>query len=182
MKTRAFRAGAVASLTISIAIGVIWGRSIFRKDHVGFVATHWTASVTSADGCVRIGYGTSPIPASSEGWRFSSEPVTIADARLNEFGQQKDVFVLRSGGTARIYQWWIPWWLGMVITASVPLVYAVKQRVESRRQARAACAVCGYDLRATPKQCPECGNVADAGRPPHNQPLEPDAEDRAAQG
>jgi hypothetical protein len=47
--------------------------------------------------------------------------------------------------------------LTLLGAASAWLVYAIRHR---RRPFRAGhCAACGYDLRATPDRCPECGTV-----------------------
>jgi hypothetical protein len=56
----------------------------------------------------------------------------------------------------------VPFWFVILISAPVPCVWLARwarQRQRSRRRKRGGCEQCGYDLRATPGRCPECGRV-----------------------
>jgi len=52
----------------------------------------------------------------------------------------------------------LPGWLISLITVIPPLLWLRRWRIY-RRNRPGFCTVCGYDLRATPDRCPECGNV-----------------------
>jgi hypothetical protein len=54
---------------------------------------------------------------------------------------------------------WIPYWLLAAATACLPLTRMIAHRRRARRAALNACPTCGYDLRATPDRCPECGTL-----------------------
>jgi hypothetical protein len=53
----------------------------------------------------------------------------------------------------------LPMWLPTALTAILPALWlAVRPaRMRRRRSERGLCANCGYDLRASPGRCPECG-------------------------
>jgi hypothetical protein len=54
----------------------------------------------------------------------------------------------------------IPYWFLVVLTAApIGAWVATKCRKRLRRHRRGLCATCGYDLRATPERCPECGAI-----------------------
>jgi hypothetical protein len=65
----------------------------------------------------------------------------------------------RSGLRERTRSAVFPTWVPAGIFAIAPVV--AWRRWIRRRRARASgcCPTCGYDLRATPERCPECGTV-----------------------
>jgi rubrerythrin len=54
----------------------------------------------------------------------------------------------------------VSYWLLCAVTAVLPLQQAHAWRRVRLRTKRCLCPQCGYDLRATPERCPECGAVA----------------------
>ena len=64
----------------------------------------------------------------------------------------------------------IPHWLVTLLLAVLPALY-LGAAILSRSHRAGLCPKCGYDLRATPDRCPECGALP----PPHNRPTQPTA-------
>jgi hypothetical protein len=64
-----------------------------------------------------------------------------------------------------------PFWLILAPVSAIPLLAALRKIRARWRAARFRCRYCGYDLRASPDRCPECGRPAStAATPPSPLP------------
>lgn len=83
-----------------------------------------------------------PNPPASSTWQPVDGPMEQAPSDIN--------LMLALG---------IPHWL-LVLTFALPLaIWTIRFERRRRRRVAGLCHVCGYDLRATPERCPECGAV-----------------------
>jgi hypothetical protein len=68
---------------------------------------------------------------------------------------------VRVGNTAVIFEPYtrmilVPWWFLLLLFSIAPCRALWRRRT---RRTKYGCATCGYDLRATPERCPECGTA-----------------------
>jgi hypothetical protein len=55
----------------------------------------------------------------------------------------------------------VPGWFATTLSGVLPAIWVVKWRRRRPRWGSGLCKGCGYDLRATPLRCPECGRVVE---------------------
>jgi hypothetical protein len=61
-------------------------------------------------------------------------------------------------------EWRSSWGTVVTVTGLLPSAWLLDRFRRARRDERGQCRSCGYDLRATPGRCPECGTVPGATR------------------
>ena len=64
----------------------------------------------------------------------------------------------------RDYSFTVPYWLLLAAAILLPGFALLSAWRRSHRLKLGLCLACGYDLRATPDRCPECGTVARGGQ------------------
>jgi hypothetical protein len=101
------------------------------------------------------GYSTSPVNASeSWGWECGG---TDDGWRFLGMQYMHDLTVL--SGRRQYYVIFVPFWMLMVPASALPIARATKWHFGRRtwRMEHRLCLHCGYDMRASPERCPECG-------------------------
>jgi hypothetical protein len=112
------------------------------------------------NGFIRITYQRGPgmvarIGARTDRWEFGCPPQ--AKEILWEWWLRPRYFSRNGIPNFRVQHVFVPIWF-LAFVSGIPWA---SQRIWKRLHYRAAgsCHVCGYDLRATPDRCPECGAV-----------------------
>ena len=76
------------------------------------------------------------------------------------FGTQSTSIAVNSGKVINRRHTTIPFWPIAWFFAMPPAIAWQRYRLRRRRQRGGLCLGCGYDLRASPGRCPECGAAA----------------------
>jgi hypothetical protein len=64
------------------------------------------------------------------------------------------------GNYSRVVIVGVPYWAIALVSVILPTIKFRRWGRARRHRRTGACPVCGYDLRATPDRCPECGHIA----------------------
>jgi hypothetical protein len=90
-------------------------------------------------------------------------PIGVPHFGPPPFWERFGIFVNRYNDERQMYTNYqlsvtAPFWSLWVITAPFPIWFLIRYRPRRSRPA-GTCSHCGYDLRATPDRCPECGTM-----------------------
>ena len=174
-----FHALAAASLLLCLAAAGLWVRSYFISDQL-----EWTTLLAGADGavlstrqfCLHSGGGWwSEVEYTSDpdnDFTLGSGPAR-AERRSFEWRHTPGPLTIQFEATRYGGELPVPYWLTCLVLASPVTVRTARPWIrrrsrshrEQERRSRGLWPACGYDLRATPGRCPECGAVpAEAAR------------------
>jgi hypothetical protein len=170
------------AVILAIAAGAMWIRSLSTADAWPLFVHRSGVQVQSWDGrlfcslvemrgfapgsMARLSFGVLngsassnlPVLPSGGGMRLSADLGFYAGGVRNGFGFGRTEAMITPGTAffrARVIS--IPYWL---LVATPLLIGVAAAKLGSRRRhAAGLCRKCGYDLRATPDRCPECGTI-----------------------
>jgi hypothetical protein len=164
-------AATVLSLVLCVGAMAAWVRSYRASDLIWWplpnqgllsITTHRGGLLTKVLTSVGPSQFSPPLEA---GWQ-RYEPVRYTDAV-----DSQDTFVNRLGfalddrATSSFSMRLLacPYWFIMLLTATLPAARLVgwqrRRRARRLRMGPGCCQHCGYDCRATPDRCPECGTA-----------------------
>jgi hypothetical protein len=180
------RSFTLLSFLLCLAMTALWARSYVRGDEivVGYWNYHlhqnyknyydawefngvndkgrWTLTVRE-HGCIAGPGRYEPFPR-AKGTRCDTGPVAADRRALNTYYLDSKQHAVNIAG---IQYTWQPRWravsvphpISTPLLAILPLTAFIQRRRQRRRHESGCCITCGYDLRATPDRCPECGTV-----------------------
>lgn len=176
MKRRVFTLAAGVSLVLCLATAALWVRSYMRLDSVVLRRSTITDSIWSLRGSIalsrtehRSGGRSSHGKPEVEYHAVPAEGFVGPNAWASSFAGARTIryaflgfgFLRASDPLTQSNRWlWFPHWFAALLCAIIPALY-LHAVLRTRRVVRLnLCPTCGYDLRATPDRCPECGNVS----------------------
>jgi len=167
MRRRLFKLAAAISLALWLLTAGLWFRSLIIWDTVHIQLPERAIDIDHAAGRLRLSTirHVPEYPIYRDRLSHMTRTVSYVE---NTFGPRRwwPLFIRHQFGFTVI----VPHWMPAALTAGAPALAMYRWTRSRRRAAAGRCPSCGYDLRATPERCAECG--AAAVKPPHSQPMQ----------
>jgi len=174
MKRRLFTILWAVSLLFWLATAALWTESEFasdiayRADSTGQLSVTWGAGEVSA--CCINGMSPPQVPLTPEmHFNHENRPVSFGRQAVEGIGWQQrwwDRLGIHFVYRGRAAQWAgkmtlvsIPFWFFLLMFSVLPFIWEAMNFRRRYRSRHCQCPACGYDLRATPERCPECGTI-----------------------
>lgn len=165
---------AVASMILGVLTVVLWIRSNEHVDYgrVGYFHEQMVA-ITRPDS-LKIMWWPDPTWIGAPGLEATSHVYGVKNAfgawasRPTDtwsglgFGWKRLQFTGDPAPKPGAFECRVPWWFLLLVFLTFPAVTFRALWRARRRQRVGLCSSCGYDMRATPNRCPECGKAAAA--------------------
>jgi len=181
LRRRLFTILSAISLMLCAVLCIRWERSIGYRVYSYWIAPEFDLEISEVDGVVGLLFARdsglwAPDGGSRlYGWFHFRGPMPSGRNRTNltttscnrwGFG----AYILKTVGHPPAGYWriggrrlwiiWVPYWFPVLLSAIAPVSWLVGHLRRRRRTHAAHCIHCGYDLRATPDRCPECGQMS----------------------
>ena len=156
-RRRLFAGVSVLSLILCLATVGLWVRSYRHRDirYYSRIGRESFEALT-VPGRFQLFIGEKRVDLRAlDDWNFSMAPAMDFDGPTFRFGPQKyqSPLVNVDGWIMRF-----PLWFPPIAFALAPACWLSSHRRLGKRRKLGLCLTCGYDLRATPQRCPECGS------------------------
>jgi hypothetical protein len=171
------------SLILCIATVVLWVRSYWVQDRIDYQKTD-TARFTFTGYAFSSNHGSLYVimdrqvfreaeylnfyvleRKSSEGFSYHRYPSRPDQLPRDSFWNKLGFSMVLEYDTADVNSQFslfprafVPHWFVVLLTALSPAIVVFRAIRKRRVRAAGLCPKCGYDLRATPQRCPECGH------------------------
>jgi hypothetical protein len=190
MGGRLFKLTAVISLLLCAAAGALWLRGLWHFELANVTYTRWPATDRMYSAFAQLSWyrdtlevqlitsSASPVhfsdPSSKwfnvspadqpPGWQWSSagdRTTQFMNGYPHGFHWQHYIWAPVPGYRSDTWQIGVRPWLIVALLLVLPAAWINGRRKKRRARLLGLCPHCGYDLRATPDRCPECGTACD---------------------
>jgi hypothetical protein len=175
MACRAPRKATFLTFVLLILFGCasfLWVRSYHHMEGFQWSAARSSAVIYSRDGSVRIGLltgddipnhlrGGASYPGIGPGIEIDWWAAAMGNPRTRMgFMAEVTTDSLGPEGSMRVWRLYaLPYWFLCLALIIIPARYCLRLWSTRSREGHLPCRNCGYDLRASPERCPECGVV-----------------------